>query len=59
MDGIARLWLSIGAIWYLECTDLTVSLPRFFHSGPLGEILAPLGNQSLIDCGKALAQMFA
>ena len=52
-----RLWFSISAILDLECTDLTAGLPRFFHSGPLGEILAPLENQSLTDCGKALGDI--
>ena len=41
----------------LECTDLTVGFPRFFNSGPLGEIFAPLENQSLTDCGKALGDI--
>ena len=41
----------------LRCTDFTAGLPRFFHSGPLGEILAPLGTQILTDLGKALGDI--
>ena len=57
-EDLNRLSFSISAIWDLECTDLTAGLPRFFHSGPLGEILAPLENQSLTDCGKALGDIW-
>ena len=52
-----RLWFSISAIWDLECADLDAGFPRFIRSVIEGNVLAPLGNQSLTDCGKALGDI--
>ena len=50
-----RLWFPIGAVWDLQCADFTAAFLKFFHTTPLGEsVPAPLGNQSLTNCWKAL-----
>ena len=58
LDGFwknVRLCFPICAIWDLKCTDLTATFPNYFPHCSLGVcVLAPLGNQSLSDCGKAL-----